>query len=1094
MAQKILFMLLLVFVFFSTEAQRKFGNEWISDDQDLYKITIAEKGIYRISYEDLKRIAFPVDVVDVKRIQLFHHGREVPVWIAGEADGVFNAQDYIEFYGEGNNGEQDSLLYRPESSRMNVYQSLYSDKTAYFLTLGNSPLRTKELKNLSFKSSIIELFHTEQQIKAFNEQYSFNNSIGFPPFVMQSYFEQGEGWTSKIIVGDSLAKFPIQLINYLPQNDKLPILECLFNGRTETVHDVNIGLQNNQGQARNIGKIDYFGFAPLKIITEIATNEISGDGQILLKSQSNKKDKIEWYSITYHKVSYPQSFEMSNLKSKLFYLRSYSTTERHVSVLNAPADAQVYELFDRYNFRKINSFVEGRNLNFVTENSFSSKAVLVSSEIKKPIDIQKVSVNLDYKKTSDFLIITHSSLLESAREFANYRASTAGGAFKTNLIDIQDLYLRFSFGERTPLAIRRFVDFQLSKGQKISYLFLVGRGKSFPDALKTDAALDLVPTMGYPGSDVLLTAGLDGFDLDVQAVATGRLNVVSNQEVLNYLQKVKEYESNTEDLLWKKDVLHLSGGGSKSEISYFKDILKGIEPKIYNGYMAGNVGVFSKKTDNNIENVDISEAVNKGVGLITFFGHSSSTATDLNIGYASNPNGKLQNKGKYPLMYFNGCGVGNVFNRYDLLTTDWLITPNKGAIAVFANSFWSYDFPTNRYINNLYEKLFEDTQTLGESIGKIQQAVNIKLKSEGADLLMLSNIHQLILQGDPAIKVFSLKKPDYNIEKIFLKSKNQSSSIAQNDSVLVGVIASNFGKYQKNGSINVSVKSRGPSKNEDRNFRINSIAYRDTAYFAIKKDQSQQSIVVRLDFDNQVEENNEQNNEKELTVDWSAANPYSIYPSDAIPDELNPILAVYFDDKKLRESDYVAANATLRMLLTDDNPISSKDTSVIALFIQSCETCKYQQIPSKYVDFVQKSPNTVEANYNLPNLSKGKYKLLVVGHDAKQNSAGNGYNITFLVSEEFLPSTLSVYPNPADDFCNLEFKIINKSNPKSGVARLYDIHAKLVDEVIFSPKVGKNEVFFNWKGQFSAGLYTYKAVIEWPDDRLEEFDGKIIVK
>ncbi|MBP6620438.1 MAG: hypothetical protein KA188_09330, partial [Leadbetterella sp.] len=393
MPQKILFIFLLVFVFFSTEAQRKFGNEWIPDDQDLYKITIAEKGIYRISYEDLKRIAFPVDVVDVKRIQLFHHGREVPVWIAGESDGVFNAQDYIEFYGEGNNGEQDSLLYRPESSRMNIYQSLYSDKTAYFLTLGNKPLRTKELKNLPFKSSIIELFHTEQQIKAFNEQYSFNNSIGFPPFVMQSYFEQGEGWTSKIIVGDSLAKFPIQLINYLPQNDKPPILECLFNGRTETVHDVNIGLQNNQGQVRNIGKIDYFGFVPLKIIAEITANEISGDGQILLKSQSNKKDKIEWHSITYHKVSYPQSFEMSNLKSKLFYLRPYTTNERHVSVLNAPLDAQVYELFDRYNFRKINSFVDGRNLNFVTENSFSSKAVLVSSEIKKPIDIQKVSVN-----------------------------------------------------------------------------------------------------------------------------------------------------------------------------------------------------------------------------------------------------------------------------------------------------------------------------------------------------------------------------------------------------------------------------------------------------------------------------------------------------------------------------------------------------------------------------------------------------------------------------------------------------------------------------------------------------------------------------
>jgi hypothetical protein len=1094
MLKRVLFILLLVTVFFSAEAQKKFGHEWIPDGQDLFKITIAEKGIYRIFYDDLKRIAFPVDAVDMKRIQLFHHGREVPVWIAGEEDGVFNAQDYIEFYAEGNNGEQDSLLYRPESSRMNIYQSLYANETAYFLTLGNAPLRTKELKNVPFNSARTELFHIEQQVKVFNEQYSFNNSIGFPPFVMQSYFEQGEGWTGKIIIGDSLARFPIKLINYLPQNNKLPILECLFNGRTETIHDVNIGIENNQNQARHIGKIDYFGFTPLKIITEIAANEISGDGQIMLNSQSNKKDKIEWHSITYHKVSYPQSFEMSNLKSKLFYLRAYTENQRHVSISDAPLGAQVYELFDRYSFRKLSSIVEGRKLNFVTENSFSSKMVLVSSEIKKPIDIQKVIMNSDYKKASDYLIITHSTLKQSAKEFANYRAASAGGGYLTNVIDIQDLYLRFSFGERTPLAIRRFIDFQLSNGQKISFLFLVGRGKSFPDALKIDAALDLVPTMGYPGSDILLSAGLNGFDVDVQAVSTGRLNVVSNQEVLNYLQKVKEYEANKEDLLWKKDILHLSGGGSKPEINYFKDILKSIEPKIYEGYMAGRVGVFSKKTDNNIENIDISAEVNKGVGLITFFGHSSSTATDLNIGYASNPNGKLQNKGKYPLMYFNGCGVGNVFNRYDLLTTDWLITPGKGAIAVFANSFWSYDFPTNRYINNLYEKLFEDTQTLGEPIGKIQQAVNIKLKSEGADLLMLSNIHQLILQGDPAIKVFPLKNPDYNIEKVFLKSKNPSTAIALNDTVLVGVIASNFGKYQNNNSINVSLKGVEAEKSVDRKFKINNIAYRDTLYFSIKKDLNLKSVVVHIDFDNLIEENNELNNLKEFKIDWSAANAYSAYPSNVFPDQLNPILDVYFENKKLRELDYVAANATLKMVLTDENPISSRDTSAISLFIQSCETCKFVQISAKYINLIQVSANTIEAQYVLPNLPKGKYKLLVVGHDAQQNSAGNGYNITFLISDEFLPTVLNVYPNPADNFCNLEFQIINKSSPKAGKVRLYDINSKLVDEILFSPKVGKNEVFFNGESQFSAGMYFYRAIIEWTEDKLEEFNGKIIIR
>lgn len=1085
--------LALLFVFFASEAQKKFGNEWIKDNQDFYKIKVSEKGIYRISYEDLRRVSFPLVNLDIKRIQLFHQGKEVSIWIAGEDDGIFNLQDYIEFYAEGNNGEQDSLLYRPENVRMNEYQSLYSDEAVYFLTLGNPGLRTNISTIKPFNASNIEPYHLEQLVKAFNEQYSFNNSIGYPPFLMQSYFEKGEGWTGKIIVADSLAKFPIKLINYLPQKDIAPTLECLFNGRSETVHEVRIGLQNNQGQVRTIGKIDYFGFDPLKISTEISANEISLDGFIQLRSQSVKKDKTEWHSITYHKIRFPQSFEMKNVSSKYFYLRPKKLSERHVSIVNAPFGAQVYELFDRYRFRKVNSSFIGSNLNFVIDSTFSSKAIFVSSEIKKLISIEKINFNLDYKNSSNYLIITHQSLKQSAKEFANYRESTTGGGFKTSVIDIQDLYFLFSYGERTPLAIRRFIDFKLSNRQKIEYLFLIGRGKSFPDALKTDAALDLVPTFGYPGSDILLTAGLDGFDDDVQAIPTGRLSVISNQEALNYLQKVKEYENNTEDLLWKKSVLHLSGGGSKQEINYFKDILKGIESKVQNGFMSGHVEALSKKTDNFIENVDISAEVNKGVGLITFFGHSSSTATDLNIGYASNSNNKLQNKIKYPLMYFNGCGVGNVFNKYDLLTTDWLITPGKGAIAVFANSFWSYDFPTIRYINNLYEKLFEDPKTLGESIGKIQQVVNAKLKSEGAEMFLISNIHQLVLQGDPAIKAFPLKKPDYKLEHVFLKSKNQSSSIATNDSLLIGVIASNFGKYDKNTPIGISLEMKSIEKKQEKKYFIPSIAYRDTVYFSIKKDLSFQTIEVQLDFDNKIAENNENNNQKEIKIDWIKANPYSIYPNTILLDKLNPLLDVYFDNKKLKQFDYVASNALLKIVLADENPISIKDTSSISLFIQSCETCKYQRVSVKFLSIFQKSANSIEANYVLPNLPKGKYTLLVIGKDENQNSAGNGYSITFLVTDELAPTTLKVYPNPATIFCNIEFLIINPIEPKICTIKLFDANAKLINEAHFSPKVGKNEIFIDLKERTS-GIYFYKAILEWQNSRFEEFNGKIVVR
>jgi hypothetical protein len=1085
----------LVFIVLTIKVKGQFGNEWINENNVIFKVTIKEKGIYRLGYNELKIAGFPVETSKPKTFQLLHHGTQVPIYIFGEEDNVFDGQDYIEFYAEGNNGEQDSLLYRPYNSRMNKYHSLFSDESAYFLTFGETPIRTEILPSKAFNSELIEKFHLEQQIRVFADQYSFNNSIGFPPFVMQSYFEEGEGWTGKIVVADTVAKFPIKMLNYLPQSDLPPILECLVNGRTEVTHDVNISIENVDGTNRSIGKIDYFGFVPLKLQTHIRPEEISSAGQVLLRTKSSKKERTEWHSMTYHKLTYPQAFDMSGLQSKYFYLNPSTQTNRYLLINNASQNSTAYTIKNRYSFQKIpNQLIDNKlGLAIATVPSVQT-TIFVSSDIKKPLAIEKVNLNLEYKVDANYLIITHPNLRLSANEYAKYRASEEGGKFKTNVIEIQDLYLNFAFGERTPLAIRRFIDFKLSNGHKIDNLLLIGRGKSFPDQLKTDVTSDMVPTFGYPGSDILLTAGLQGFDIDVQAVPTGRLSVISNREVLNYLQKLKEYEANTEDVLWKKNLLHLSGGGSKTEISYFRGILESIEPKVADSYLAGKVEALSKVTDATVENIDISSKVNNGLGMITFFGHSSSTATDLNIGNASSPSSKLQNKGKYPLMYFNGCGVGNVFNRYDLLTSDWLITPNVGAVAVFANSFWSYDTPTNRYIHNLYEKLFQDKETIGLSIGEIQQAVNRKIKTEGADQLMLSNIHQLVLQGDPALRIFSLKKPDLKMERIFIRSAKEGLPISANDSVSVGIVVSNLGRYEKNTNFKVSLLAIEGQKALQKIAIIPAVAHRDTIILNLKKDLNISEITATLDFDNKVEEFNEKNNFGILKINWSEASPYASFPPDIVVDKLGPLLDVYFDDVKLRNKDFVDSKALIKIILSDENPLFSKDTSGISLYLQACESCRLIKVPAASITQIQVTPNTVEAQFVLPNLPKGRYSLFAVGKDSHQNTSGNGYSITFQISEGFQPTKLRIYPNPAETFANLEFQVISSSKPIEGVVYLYDSFGRLIEKVIFSPKIGKNDLFINQNGKLPAGIYVFKALINWSDGNVETLEGKIIIK
>ena len=126
--------------FFSTFSfSQVYWNEWINHSQKYYKITVAQNGVYRIDSAMLAKAGLPLAVINPKNIQVFFRGEEQPIYIKGEADGVLNSSDYIEFYGKKNDGSLDSVLYKgyfqnKPLRQPNPYYSLFNDTAAYFLT------------------------------------------------------------------------------------------------------------------------------------------------------------------------------------------------------------------------------------------------------------------------------------------------------------------------------------------------------------------------------------------------------------------------------------------------------------------------------------------------------------------------------------------------------------------------------------------------------------------------------------------------------------------------------------------------------------------------------------------------------------------------------------------------------------------------------------------------------------------------------------------------------------------------------------------------------------------------------------------------
>lgn len=1076
---KLLFPVFLLLAY-AGQAQFRYGNEWIVPKQSYAKISIRENGIYQISYAELAAAGFVLDTIDPKKLQLYHHGRELAIEVSGDEDGRFDPTDFIQFYAEKNNGERDSLVYY-QTQRANPYHSLFSDETFYFLTAGSKP----GLRLASFAGKptdqLPEPYHLEPQVTVFASQYSFNNSIGLVPPVQQSYFEEGEGWTGNYIGPDSVAQFTIRFQNRVVDPNQPPVFAFRLNGRSPNNHQLWYAL--NDG--RPMDTLSIGPFSPKNVQLTLSENAIQSEA-FRLKLQSLKASAYDWYSMTYLNVVYPQRFLMNGQSGKYFYLRPNSINQSVIQVPDLRTDYLIYALTGRYATAKI----AHRAGQFIAPNSADGQTLFVSNEVKKSPAISVVVFPILKPTNHDYLIITHRSLIESATQYAIYRASDAGGNYTPLVIETKSIYEQFNYGERSPVAIRRFADFMLSGG-KTRHLLLLGRGISFPDILKISEADDLVPTFGYPGSDALLTMGLAGFPEFVQAIPTGRLNVTTNQQVLNYLAKVKEFEQ-TPPADWQKRMLHLNGGHDQNEILYLKSLMEQLRPIAESPYMGAQVTSLSKKTFEEVESVDISKSINEGVGMVGYTGHGSSNTLDFNIGYCSAPGSAINNKGKYPILFFNGCSINNLFYKYDPLSTDWLITPDKGAIAVLAGSFWSYPTSTQTYATRLYQKLFADNTSLTLTLGQIQQQVNLSLHQYSNDLILRTDLQQIILQGDPALHVFPLTKPDYAARSLFIQARKPGTLIASNDSLTVNLILANAGKFYAKQTVSLQLtKIFVNGSSSSQRLLIDMTTVRDTIAIPIKKEVSITQLTVGVDSDNQIDELVETNNQLSLALtDWSAIQQTSLFPINALPDQLNPILSVTVDNRALKNGDYVSVNPIIQVNLTDDTPLPLDKLTNIQAFLKSCAGCPSILLSPQSGSAL--STVSLQATYQLTNLVAGTYDLLVTGRDAAGNVAGTPYTIAFQVADASPPAVWKIYPNPGSDIIQISFTLIGKSAPKSAQLVIVNSLGAPMDTCMLVPFVGENILYLENFRHFPAGFYQATLYIDWGDGRTETLQGKII--
>lgn len=836
--------LLLLLALSGKSHAQTYGNEWINYNQKYYAFKVypnnlptyfgdgsnAETGIYILDYETAVASGIPVSTFSTQNIQIFGRENEVPLHIVDGGDNSFDPGDYILFYTERNDGWLDNQLFDTPQENGNPYYSLYNDTIQYFFTWNSS---TNNLRYTLEQSSdynsytpadyiLIDRWQSNTEQFRDGEQYLAASS---------SFYTNGEGWSSGAFNGAvtgltwnaSSVQFP-----GIYQGPGAP--DVFFKGMQAGASDYANGSLPDHHVLWRIGAVNHVfvnatwsGYRGNYMEATIPNGVFpaSGNSNFMIEIVGDLPVATDYQSISYWSFTYPRTTAF-NGESRRFF-----------KVKNSTLSTRIRLDLSNLNFTNPTVLVHGDVPKMITlanngagysamisnsTNGVDQSVVFQDSSTFRFVDtLIAVNGNGQFNDFTDpanlaapLLMVYHPKLYDASNAYRLYRENDYNVVFA----DVKELYQQFGGGiENHIMGIRRFAKFFYDQANPAPEgLFLIGKGLheatigSEPGTRKNSTyyAESLVPSFGHPPSDVCITAGFDPTADWSPGIATGRISVRSNEELLDYLDKVTEYESeqdqsgvyNTPTKDWQKQIIHFAGGTNVTEASVFQSTLNEMEVTIEDSLFGGNVTrVFKSNSDPLDPTIlaSVTERISNGTSILSYFGHASPTTSGFEINLDEPEN--WNNEGKYPLMLVNSCYNGNVFQFNNSRSEDFVQIPGAGAIGYIATTNIGEAGSLAWYSKGLYRQI--GRYNYGRSIGQ-QMKYNIAAIQPSAPntvyrLFYETAATQMVLNGDPMIRVNYHDKPEIELlaENVWFAPENLDLTV---DSIEMHILLKNLGR------------------------------------------------------------------------------------------------------------------------------------------------------------------------------------------------------------------------------------------------------------------------------------------------------------
>lgn len=902
-----------------------YQNSWINYNQTYYKFSVIKEGVYRIPQSVLS--AAGLGNVPAEQFQLWRNGEEQSIYVSNQS-GIMGSGDFIEFYGILNDGKPDKKLYRKSQYQVSDYYSLISDTSSYFLTVntsGNNKQYKNATNNVAGNVLPAEKYFMNKVGYYYNKQ--LNPGYAIPVggvYLYSSAYDPGEGWTSQSISPQGALSTMVENINLYTAGPaaSLTYAACgaAFNARNVKIRFNNTFIDETP--------MPYFDQVK-KTISTIPTSLFSNPNWCTVYFYNTSSVNTDRMVASFWELTYPSTFNFNNKISFPFDLDA-STEGKYLEITNFNYGNVAPVLYDKNNLRRytgdistagmvkfaIPPSVEKTNFQLVTQAPDSVYRIN-SLTPRNFIDYSVAANQGNYVIISNPYLYTSQTGRNYVEDYRQYRKSAKGGGFNPIIIDIDELTDQFAYGiAKHPLGIKEFIQFASEKfNPKLQFIFLVGKGVSYDEARVNQNSnyidkLNLVPSFGSPASDNLLSSGYGG--VVTPKVPIGRLSAVHGEEVGNYLDKIKEYEEEQQsdnhtlnNKLWMKNVVQIVGGKDNNENGTFRNYMYGYKMQMEDTALGMKIETFSKTSNAAVQLVSskrIEKLFEEGIGVLSYFGHSSATTLEYNLGDPQAYN----NPSKYPLFVVSGCTAGNNFvfdtlrmiSGRSTISESFVLSKNRGSIGFMASTHYGIPDYLNEYNTTLYNHMSKDYY--GAPLGVVMKNTIKNLGGDNPELYFYNraDVEEMALHGDPALKVHSQPKPDYIIDESLVKIDPGFISMS-NQKFTVFVKTYNLGRAVGD-SITWEVKRTHPDGKVTILYRQRALApnYADSILVSVpiisNNDKGLNKITVTIDADNDVDEMSESNN--------TLTREFYIFEDEATPEYPQNFAIINKDDEKMYAS------------------------------------------------------------------------------------------------------------------------------------------------------------------------------------------------